>query len=123
MTPKRPVTMLLGFLGAQPKHLNKYATVVGGLNIDTAPLGSENKCIEHTQVVAFQPPILDFFYLNRLNLRSEELRQRVMAELKNPDGTFNDRPLVTYSLSNNGTYHYAYFQAYLKKKYPQEFEQ
>lgn len=123
MATKRPVTILLGFLGAQPRHLKKYASVVGGVNINTAPLGSDNKCVEHTQVVAFQPPFLDFFYLSRLEVRSEELRQRIMNELKNPDGTFNDRPLVMYSLSNNGTYHYAYFQTYLKKNYPLEFEQ
>ena len=122
MSHKKPVTLLIGFLGAKPRHLKKYASIISSIGINTSPLGDSERCIEHSEVISHQPPTLDYLSLKMLEERAEELRNKIMPILREENGTSLNRPLMTYLLSNNGSYSYAFFQAFLQEYYPSDYQ-
>jgi len=136
---KKPLVVVLGFLGAKPRYVKKYASLVESLrlrtNILTAPdaksevsatapanTSTTHKLVApvytHPEVVSYIPPVLNAIQPRRLH----ESSARILDLLIESRGPERDRPVYYYLLSNNGSYSFAHFVEFMKRHAPEEFD-
>lgn len=126
MATKRPLVVVLGFLGAKPRYVQKYADLVKGIplimNKEYDPhtkkfLQRADPIISHADTVIDTPDTMNLLDVDWVEAGSERILRKVQrARDANPD-----RPVFYYLLSNNGAFNFAYYIHKLKTQHPQEY--
>ncbi|CAJ1965788.1 unnamed protein product [Cylindrotheca closterium] len=93
----RAVVLVLGFAGAKPKHVAKYANVYHSLNCSTVAGTATNRDIFTGNTVN-----QDAFALEGLKLVTKLLKE--VAEADDDNNQANKTPVVMHILSNGGTF-------------------
>ncbi len=127
-TKKAPVTVMLGFFGATPRYLQKYANTVGALDIPVNSAGASPVATERSTVVTFQPPMKNLL-ARPIHMRSTERLAQLVSDTwiaphraalaASPSAA--PTPLVFYLLSNNGAWNFAHYLTYLRDTAPADF--
>ena len=129
MSKKKPVTVMLGFYGARPRYLKKYADFVRKLKIPSAPRTIVPTETVHSEVVTYQPPMANLLSRRCADKSSAELADVVrqawvepFRAAKHADKSATPAPLIFYLLSNNGAFNFAKYMDTLRKQHPEDYE-
>jgi hypothetical protein len=83
--PQRPLVVCVGFLGSKPRHVQKYADLLGSIDVNIAPLEHPNqKLLTKPDVIQFIPPLDTFISSKNIRNSAKTLGDMIEKEISTP---------------------------------------
>jgi hypothetical protein len=120
---------MLGFFGAKPRYLAKYANFVRKIDIPTGSLSAAPADVVHSDVHTYQPSMMNLASARLATRSAADIAAIVKNEWADPFRTAKQAglaqkpaPLMFYLLSNNGAFNFSFFLNHLKETNSADFD-